>query len=158
MDEWVLWIRGNRRKETSFTDINPSKWNHSRGQISVIKTTSFLFPLWNPQNYSPKCRGWVRLSIQTNCAPNTWRDQGRPCGWESQFWHKRPQWFFELYQIFKKPTPPQVRPSSMVKVGQLCIPWRRCGCQVCHIVWGKVGYGGLIGIGEGNHKTVLTAT
>lgn len=27
----VVWIRGNKRKDISFADINPSKRNHSRG-------------------------------------------------------------------------------------------------------------------------------
>lgn len=32
----VVWVRGNRRKDFAFADINPSKRNHSRGQVSVI--------------------------------------------------------------------------------------------------------------------------
>lgn len=64
------------KRNISFA-INPSKWNHSRGQISVFRTTPFLIPLLNPQTTIPSAEVesayWADwLTVQ----PNTWGHQG----------------------------------------------------------------------------------
>lgn len=154
----------------AFADVNPSKWEQSRGEVSVVRTTPFLIPYWTNKTTVPSVE--VGSAYWLTVQPNTWEEQGRllTSGWESHFWPQLAQWSFVLDQIVLKrskawgwrgappPTPPQVTPSATRESGAALHSLETVDVKSATIlVQGKVGYCRLIWVGKWKHKTVLTA-